>query len=592
MVSSLWVQKAEEEALALEQSKQRALDVERERVAEMQRRQREQEQFSAFEEMIRRQELEKERQRVLLEFNKPTAPSPDTPLIPGIQGPSLVSPTAPQSPGDLTGGINHQYNHPPASAGPPSIDRSLKPGSVLSPGNNSELMFLWYKGPVLRGLKYCCTPALKYLFSWAELFPLTYFTSCLHHALFRNITRIQLFRSAFVHSSTWFFADTMVDALRQLAVPAELCRSFLRLAEANTSRAVETCGILCGKLVRLWKRNAVLNPLWTDLEFLDHPPMNVSGMFIYRFWMKLRHQLTSNPRGVKPHCPKSAGAFCMTCTMCCWGSLKALLTFYGHDWAIFWAWIQSAERNTMKLYVFFFQTRNAFTVTHVIVPKQCGGPDYCDTENEEELFLIQDQYDLITLGWIHVSGDTVWCQSHKVIIKMNRRGVDGSHCGQNSSRTVCVCVWDQLRWHLFPAFPRLTPHRRPSCPVLTSTHTALTRWCSPRLSLSSARQSSMSECENAVLSVWCQVLGEEASFSWISFQFVTHVHQRAAALLSLSEAWLCVSLRIGYFKLTDRGTEEISTCKQKGFHPHSKDPPLFTVSTPLLCEGNVWTNMD
>lgn len=47
------------------------------------------------------------------------------------------------------------------------------------------------------------------------------------------------------------FVDTMVDALRQLAVPAELCRSFLKLAEANTSRAVETCGILCGKLVRL-----------------------------------------------------------------------------------------------------------------------------------------------------------------------------------------------------------------------------------------------------------------------------------------------------------------------------------------------------
>ncbi len=40
----------------------------------------------------------------------------------------------------------------------------------------------------------------------------------------------------------------------------------------------------------------------------------------------------------------------------------------------------------------------------MIVPKQSGGPDYCDTENEEELFLIQDQNDLITLGWIHV-----WC---------------------------------------------------------------------------------------------------------------------------------------------------------------------------------------
>ena len=46
-------------------------------------------------------------------------------------------------------------------------------------------------------------------------------------------------------------------------------------------------------------------------------------------------------------------------------------------------------------------------MTHVIVPKQSGGPDYCDTENEEELFLIQDQYDLITLGWIHVSRDGV-----------------------------------------------------------------------------------------------------------------------------------------------------------------------------------------
>lgn len=58
--------------------------------------------------------------------------------------------------------------------------------------------------------------------------------------------------------------------------------------------------------------------------------------------------------------------------------------------------------------LFLLQTRNAFTVTHVIVPKQCGGPDYCDTENEEELFLIQDQYDLITLGWIHVSKDGIF----------------------------------------------------------------------------------------------------------------------------------------------------------------------------------------
>ena len=47
--------------------------------------------------------------------------------------------------------------------------------------------------------------------------------------------------------------------------------------------------------------------------------------------------------------------------------------------------------------------RNEFTITHVIVPKQYGGPDYCNTENEEELFLIQDQHGLVTVGWIHVS---------------------------------------------------------------------------------------------------------------------------------------------------------------------------------------------
>ncbi|XP_058491079.1 STAM-binding protein-like A [Solea solea] len=291
--------KAEEEVMVQEQSKQRALDAERERVAQMQRRQREQEQFSAFEEMIRRQELEKERQRVLQEFAAPTGPSLDMPLLPGIQGPPPVSPTPPQSLGDLSSGTN-QYNHPHStigapSTGPPSFDRSLKPGSMVSPGNN----------------------------------------------------------------------NTMEDALRQLAIPAELCRGFLKLAEANTSRAVETCGILCGKL-----------------------------------------------------------------------------------------------------------TRNAFTVTHVIVPKQSGGPDYCDTENEEELFLIQDQYDLITLGWIHT----------------------------HPTQTAFLSSVDL---HTHCSYQMMLPE-------------AIAIVCSPKFN------------------------------------------------------------EIGYFRLTDRGTEEISTCKQKGFHPHSKDPPLFT----------------
>ncbi|XP_078107544.1 LOW QUALITY PROTEIN: STAM-binding protein-like A [Sander vitreus] len=308
--------KAEEEALAQEQSKQRALDAERERVAKMQQRQREQEQFSAFEVMIRRQELEKERQRVLLEFATPATPSPDMPLLPGIQGPPQISPTPPQSPGGLSGGTNHQSNFPPATNSTPApslptVDRSLKPGFLVSPGNN----------------------------------------------------------------------NTMVDALRQLAVPAELCRSFLRLAEANTSRAVETCGILCGKL-----------------------------------------------------------------------------------------------------------TRNAFTVTHVIVPKQSGGPDYCDTENEEELFLIQDQYDLITLGWIHT----------------------------HPTQTAFLSSVDL---HTHCSYQMMLPE-------------AIAIVCSPKFN------------------------------------------------------------EIGYFKLTDRGTDEISTCKQKGFHPHSKEPPLFTHAGHVNITNDTVTMMD
>lgn len=44
--------------------------------------------------------------------------------------------------------------------------------------------------------------------------------------------------------------DAGVDVLRQVIVPRELCQKFLQLADANTVRGVETCGILCGKLVR------------------------------------------------------------------------------------------------------------------------------------------------------------------------------------------------------------------------------------------------------------------------------------------------------------------------------------------------------
>lgn len=45
--------------------------------------------------------------------------------------------------------------------------------------------------------------------------------------------------------------------------------------------------------------------------------------------------------------------------------------------------------------------QNQLVITHLIIPKQNATPDSCTTENEEEVFSIQDKHDLITLGWIH-----------------------------------------------------------------------------------------------------------------------------------------------------------------------------------------------
>ncbi|KAI2661360.1 STAM-binding protein-like A [Labeo rohita] len=292
--------RAEDQALQRELSRQRELEAERRRVADMQRRQLEQEQFSMFEEMIRQQDRQRERPNVH-GFNTAARPQDEALLIPGIQGPPLPyleSPTPPQSP------QHPSANHSAPSAAPPTFDRSLKPGHL---SNNT----------------------------------------------------------------------TLVDGLRQIAVPAELCGKFLRLANNNTIRAVETCGILCGSL-----------------------------------------------------------------------------------------------------------NRNAFTVTHVIVPKQCGGPDYCDTENEEELFLVQDQYNLITLGWIHT----------------------------HPTQTAFLSSVDL---HTHCSYQMMLPE-------------SIAIVCSPKFN------------------------------------------------------------ETGYFRLTDYGMEEISTCTQKGFHPHPKEPPLFTGGSHIrITEGTV-----
>lgn len=91
-------------------------------MADMQRRQLEQEQFSMFEDMIRQQDSQNE-------FNTPAPHQDNTLLIPGIQGPPLPyleSPTPPQSPQYPS--ANHSAPSAPGPAAQPTFDRSLKPG--------------------------------------------------------------------------------------------------------------------------------------------------------------------------------------------------------------------------------------------------------------------------------------------------------------------------------------------------------------------------------------------------------------------------------------------------------------------------------
>ncbi|XP_056427168.1 STAM-binding protein [Hyla sarda] len=171
------------------------------------------------------------------------------------------------------------------------------------------------------------------------------------------------------------------DGLRQVRIPHEVFVKFLKLAENNTQRGVETCGILCGKLMQ-----------------------------------------------------------------------------------------------------------NEFTITHVIVPKQCGGPDYCNTENEEDLFVIQDQHGLITLGWIHTHPtQTAFLSSVDL----------HTHCSYQMMLAESIAIV-----------------------------------CSPK------------------------------------FQ------------------------ETGIFRLTDYGMKEIGDCREKGFHPHCRDPPLFCASNHTTVCQQVVTVMD
>lgn len=90
-----------------------------------------------------------------------------------------------------------------------------------------------------------------------------------------------------------------IDGLRHMVVPGRLCPQFLQLASANTARGVETCGILCGKLVKtdaflswncffplglLWlseKINRVTNSLHRFFCWRNHGQHNAMSLWIW-----------------------------------------------------------------------------------------------------------------------------------------------------------------------------------------------------------------------------------------------------------------------------------------------------------------------
>ncbi|XP_023848873.1 AMSH-like protease [Salvelinus sp. IW2-2015] len=210
--------------------------------------------------------------------------------------------------------------------------------------------------------------------------------SCLSHSS-KNHVRLdpnrnkQLLPSSKPAATLAGVHNQRVEGLRRVGIPRDLTYRFLLLADSNTARGIETCGVLCGKL-----------------------------------------------------------------------------------------------------------TQNEFMLTHVVVPKQSAGPDYCDMENVEELFSFQDHHNLLTLGWIHT----------------------------HPTQTAFLSSVDL---HTHGSYQLMLPE-------------AIAIVCSPK-------------------------------------------HNDT-----------------GVFRLTSSGMGEVAGCRLKGFHPHSKDPPLFSICRHVVIKDSKTTVLD
>ncbi|CAG9136870.1 unnamed protein product [Plutella xylostella] len=140
-----------------------------------------------------------------------------------------------------------------------------------------------------------------------------------------------------------------MSGLRPVRVPGAVLSKFLHIAAANTKNKVETCGILAGILHTGANTSDVTTSPRYPMSGLR--PVRVPAAVLRKF---LHIAATNTSKKVE------------TC-----GILACIL-----------------ERNELK-------------ITHVIVPQQSGSADSCSTNNEEDIFMYQDQHSLITLGWIH-----------------------------------------------------------------------------------------------------------------------------------------------------------------------------------------------
>uniref|UniRef100_A0A915JYB4 USP8 dimerisation domain-containing protein n=1 Tax=Romanomermis culicivorax TaxID=13658 RepID=A0A915JYB4_ROMCU len=160
---------------------------------------------------------------------------------------------------------------------------------------------------------------------------------------------------------------------------------------------------------------------------------------------------------------------------------------------------------------------NTLRITHVIVPKQTGTADSCTTEKEEEVFDIQDNRSLVTIGWIH----------------------DADPVGSAILDLDPMLFYLVIKLDIADLLVLYTVKGHEKLFMVSLTHPTQTAFLSS-----------------------------------------VDLHTHCSYQLMLPEAIAIVCSpkfnETGIFTLTDdRGLNEISNCRTTGFHPHSQDPPLF-----------------